>query len=163
MQTTKMTTVRNNLLLFIALIFVFSSILISLNIVFKPFSSPEELYVSGRTLFIKLQEPKDIENVSNSNQKLISLEIEIINAASTELLLSINDKSADFLSVNGFNYKPTNPNELNIKIDRSLWGNFKLSKNQMIKGNLIFKVNDSFIPKTFEWNESDRVVIKFNQ
>ena len=71
MQITKMTNVRNNLLLFIALIFVFSSILISLNIVFKPFNSPEELYVSGRTLFIKLQEPKDIENISNSNQKLI--------------------------------------------------------------------------------------------
>ena len=163
MQITKMATVRNNLLLFTTVIFFFSSILISLNILYKPFSSTDQLYVSGRTLYIKLQQPKDIEKVIITNQKLISLEVEIINAASTELLLSINDKSADFLSVNGFNYKPTNPDELNIKIDRSLWGNFKLSKNQMIKGNLIFKVNDSFIPKTFEWNESDRVVIKFNQ
>tara|TARA_E500000331_G_C17058433_1_gene627112 strand:- start:179 stop:670 length:492 start_codon:yes stop_codon:yes gene_type:complete len=163
MQIINMNMVRNNLLLFIALIFVISSILFSLNIIYKPFISSEELYVSGRTLFIKLQEPQDIENISNSDQKLISLEIEIINAASTELLLSINDKSADFLSTNGFNYEPTNPDDLNIEIDKSLWGNFKLSKNQMIKGNLIFKVKNSFTPKTFEWNESDRVVIKFSQ
>ena len=111
MQITKMATVRNNLLLFTAVIFVFSSILISLNILYKPFNSTDQLYVSGRTLYIKLQQPKDIEKVIITNQKLISLEVEIINAASTELLLSINDKSADFLSVNGFNYKPTNPDE----------------------------------------------------
>ena len=82
-----MSLIRNNLLLFIALIFVILSTLISLNIIYKPFSSTEELYVSGRTLFVKLQEPQDIQNIDNSNQKLISLRVEIINAASTELLL----------------------------------------------------------------------------
>ena len=163
MQITKMATVRNNLLLFTAVIFVFSSILISLNILYKPFNSTDQLYVSGRTLYIKLQQPKDIEKAIITNQKLISLEVEIINAASTELLLSINDKSADFLSVNGFNYKPIDPEELNLKIDKPLWGNFKLSKNKKIKGNLIFKVKNSFKPKTFEWNESDRIIINFSQ
>ena len=75
MQITKMATVRNNLLLFTAVIFVFSSILISLNILYKPFSSTDQLYVSGRTLYIKLQQPKDIEKVIITNQKLISLEV----------------------------------------------------------------------------------------
>ena len=102
MQVIKMSLIRNNLLIFIALIFVILSTLISLNIIYKPFNSTEELYVSGRTLYVKLQEPQDIKNIANSNQKLISLKVEIINAASTELLLSINEKSADFLSLNGF-------------------------------------------------------------
>ena len=163
MQVIKMSLVRNNLLLFITLVFVISSILISLNIIYKPFNSSEDLYVSGRTLFIKLQEPEDIQNITNSNQKIISLKVEIINAASTELLLSINEKSAEFLSLNGFSYDPLNPQEIDYEIEDPLWGNFKLNKNQMVKGNLIFKVNNSFIPKTFEWIGSDRVVINFNQ
>tara|TARA_S200000501_G_scaffold60281_1_gene50714 strand:+ start:1412 stop:1903 length:492 start_codon:yes stop_codon:yes gene_type:complete len=163
MQAIKMSLVRNYLLLFIALIFVISSTLISLNIIYKPFNSAEELYVSGRTLFIKLQEPRNIQNIANSNQKIISLKIEIINAASTELLLSINEKSADFLSVNGYSYDPLNPKEVDLKIDDPLWGNFKLNKNQMVKGNLIFKVKNSFEPKTFEWIGSDRVIINFSQ
>ena len=104
-----MKLILNNLLLFISLIFVILSTLISLNIIYKPFNSTEELYVSGRTLFVKLQEPKDIQNIASSNQKLISLKVEIINAASNELLLSINEKSADFLSVSGFSYDPLNP------------------------------------------------------
>ena len=162
-QVIEMSLIRNNLLLFIALIFVILSTLISLNIIYKPFSSTEELYVSGRTLFVKLQEPQDIQNIDNSNQKLISLRVEIINAASTELLLSINEKSADFLSLNGFSYDPLNPEEIDINIDELLWGNFKLNKNQMVEGNLVFKVNNSFVPKTFEWIESDRVIINFSQ
>ena len=163
MQVIKMSLIRNNLLLLIALIFVILSTLISLNIIYKPFNSTEDLYVSGRTLFVKLQEPQDIQNISSSNQKLISLKVEIINAASTELLLSINEKSADFLSENGFNYDPLNPEEMDLDVDDLLWGNFKLNKNQMVEGNLVFKVKNSFVPKTFEWIESDRVIINFSQ
>ena len=163
MQVIKMSLIRNNLLLFITLIFVILSTLISLNIIYKPFNSTEDLYVSGRTLFVKLQEPQDIQNISSSNQKLISLKVEIINAASTELLLSINEKSADFLSENGFNYDPLNPEEMDLDVDDLLWGNFKLNKNQMVEGNLVFKVKNSFVPKTFEWIESDRVIINFTQ
>ena len=75
MQVIKMSLIRNNLLLLIALIFVILSTLISLNIIYKPFNSTEDLYVSGRTLFVKLQEPQDIQNIPSSNQKLISLKV----------------------------------------------------------------------------------------
>ena len=158
-----MSLIRINFLLFISLIFVILSTLISLNIIYKPFNSTEDLYVSGRTLFVKLQEPKDIQNIASSNQKLISLKVEIINAASNELLLSINEKSADFLSVSGFSYDPLNPEEMDLNMNDLLWGNFKLNKNQMVEGNLVFKVKNSFVPKTFEWVESDRVIINFSQ
>ena len=158
-----MSLIRNNFLLFISLIFVILSTLISLNIIYKPFNSTEDLYVSGRTLFVKLQEPQDIQNIASSNQKLISLKVEIINAASNELLLSINEKSADFLSVSGFSYDPLNPEEMDLNMNDLLWGNFKLNKNQMVEGNLVFKVKNSFVPKTFEWVESDRVIINFSQ
>ena len=158
-----MSLIRNNFLLFISLIFVILSTLISLNIIYKPFNSTEDLYVSGRTLFVKLQEPQDIQNIASSNQKLISLKVEIINAASNELLLSINEKSADFLSVSGFSYDPLNPEEMDLNMNDLLWGNFKLNKNQMVEGNLVFKVKNSFVPKTFEWIESDRVIINFSQ
>tara|TARA_Y100001935_G_C17146074_1_gene428060 strand:- start:253 stop:729 length:477 start_codon:yes stop_codon:yes gene_type:complete len=158
-----MNYIKNNLLLFIALIFVFASFIVSLNIIFQPFKSSDYLYVAGKTLYIKLDEPTEISKDSGNNERLISINTEIINSASTELLISINEQSVGLLSVNGFTYSPLNPNNINIDINKPLWGSFKLSKNQMIKGNLIFKVKDSFEPKTFEWLESDRVIINFSQ
>ena len=158
-----MNYIKNNLLLFIALIFVFASLLVSLNIIFQPFKSSDYLYVAGKTLYIKLDEPTEITKDSGNNEKLISINTEIINSASTELLISINEQSVGLLSVNGFTYSPINPNSLSLDINKPLWGSFKLSKNQMIKGNLIFKVKGSFEPKTFEWLESDRVIINFSQ
>ena len=158
-----MNYIKNNLLLFIALIFVFASLLVSLNIIFQPFKSSDYLYVAGKTLYIKLDEPTEITKDSGNNEKLISINTEIINSASTELLISINEQSVGLLSVNGFTYSPINPNSLILDINKPLWGSFKLSKNQMIKGNLIFKVKGSFEPKTFEWLESDRVIINFSQ
>ena len=103
--------------------------------------------------------PKDLKFDLMFNISLV----EIINAASNELLLSINEKSADFLSVSGFSYDPLNPEEMDLDVDDLLWGNFKLNKNQMVEGNLVFKVKNSFVPKTFEWIESDRVIINFSQ
>ena len=77
--------------------------------------------------------------------------------------LFINDQSADLLSKDGYTYKPLNPNDINFNIEKPLWGSFKLSRNQMVKGNLFFKVNKTFDPQTFEWKESDRVIINFSQ
>ena len=54
-------------------------------------------------------------------------------------------------------------NDINLNIEKPLWGSFKLSRNQMVKGNLFFKVNKTFDPQTFEWKESDRVIINFSQ
>lgn len=158
-----MNYIKNNLLLITALLFVFISLIVSFNIIFQPLKSTEELYVAGKTLYIKLDKPTEINNNLDNNEKLISINTEIINSASTELLISINEESVDLLSVNGFTYNPLNPDNLNFKISKPLWGVFKLSKNQMIKGNLIFKVKSSFEPKTFEWLESDRVIINFSQ
>ena len=87
----------------------------------------------------------------------------LINAASGEILLLINDKSVDLLSKDGFTYKPLNPSEIDFNIQKPLWGSFNLSRNQMVKGNLFFKVNKTFEPQTFEWKESDRVIINFSQ
>ena len=155
--------IKNNLLLLTSIAFVFASILISISIIFQPFNSSSDLYVSGRTLFIKLNQPEQLQEYSNNSNKIIFINTEVINAASGEILLLINDQSVDLLSKDGFTYKPLNPSEIDFNIQKPLWGSFNLSRNQMIKGNLFFKVNKTFEPQTFEWKESDRVIINFSQ
>ncbi|MEE2621071.1 MAG: hypothetical protein VYD40_04700 [Chloroflexota bacterium] len=155
--------IKNNLLLLTSIVFVFASILISISIIFQPFNSSSDLYVSGRTLFIKLNQPEQLQEYSNNSNKIIFINTEVINAASGEILLLINDQSVDLLSKDGFTYKPLNPSEIDFNIQKPLWGSFNLSRNQMVKGNLFFKVNKTFEPQTFEWKESDRVIINFSQ
>ncbi len=155
--------IKNNLLLLTSIAFVFASILISISIIFQPFNSSSDLYVSGRTLFIKLNQPEQLQEYSNNSNKIIFITTEVINAASGEILLLINDQSVDLLSKDGFTYKPLNPSEIDFNIQKPLWGSFNLSRNQMVKGNLFFKVNKTFEPQTFEWKESDRVIINFSQ
>ena len=155
--------IKNNLLLLTSIAFVFASILISISIIFQPFNSSSDLYVSGRTLFIKLNQPEQLQEYSNNSNKIIFITTEVINAASGEILLLINDQSVDLLSKDGFTYKPLNPSEIDFNIQKPLWGSFNLSRNQMVKGNLFFKVNKTFDPQTFEWKESDRVIINFSQ
>ena len=155
--------IKNNLLLLTSIAFVFASILISISIIFQPFNSSSDLYVSGRTLFIKLNQPEQLQEYSNNSNKIISISTEVINAASGEILLLINDQSVDLLSKDGYTYKPLNPSEIDFNIQKPLWGSFNLSRNQMVKGNLFFKVNKTFEPQTFEWKESDRVIINFSQ
>tara|TARA_B100000941_G_scaffold105229_1_gene73592 strand:- start:1391 stop:1867 length:477 start_codon:yes stop_codon:yes gene_type:complete len=158
-----MKLIKNNFLLLTAIIFVIISVFISINIIYQPFNSSSNLYVSGRTLFIKLSKPEQLQDPSSDSSKIIFINTEVINAASGEILLLIDDQSADLLSKDGFTYKPLNPNELDLNIEKPLWGSFKLSRNQMVKGNLFFKVNKTFDPLTFEWKESDRVIINFSQ
>jgi len=155
--------IKNNLLLLTSIAFVFASILISISIIFQPFNSSSDLYVSGRTLFIKLNQPEQLQEYSNNSNKIIFINTEVINAASGEILLLINDQSVDLLSKDGYTYKPLNPSEIDFNIQKPLWGSFNLSRNQMVKGNLFFKVNKTFEPQTFEWKESDRVIINFSQ
>ena len=155
--------IKNNLLLLTSIIFVLASVLISISIILQPFNSSSDLYVSGRTLFIKLNQPEQLQEYSNNSNKIIFINTEVINAASGEILLLINDQSVDLLSKDGYTYKPLNPNEINFNIQKPLWGSFNLSRNQMVKGNLFFKVNKTFEPQTFEWKESDRVIINFSQ
>ena len=155
--------IKNNLLLLTSIAFVFASLLISISIIFQPFNSSSDLYVSGRTLFIKLNQPEQLQEYSNNSNKIISISTEVINAASGEILLLINDQSVDLLSKDGYTYKPLNPSEIDFNIQKPLWGSFNLSRNQMVKGNLFFKVNKTFEPQTFEWKESDRVIINFSQ
>ena len=158
-----MKLIKNNFLLLTSIIFVIISVFISINIIYQPFNSTSNLYVSGRTLFIKLSKPEQLQDPSSDSSKIIFINTEVINAASGEILLLIDDQSADLLSKDGFTYKPLNPNELDLNIEKPLWGSFKLSRNQMVKGNLFFKVNKTFDPLTFEWKESDRVIINFSQ
>tara|TARA_Y100000817_G_scaffold302836_1_gene284180 strand:+ start:15 stop:491 length:477 start_codon:yes stop_codon:yes gene_type:complete len=155
--------IKNNFLLLTSIIFVSASVLISISIIFQPFNSSADLYVSGRTLFIKLNKPEQLQEYSNNSNKIISINTEVINAASGEILLLINDQSVDLLSKDGYTYKPLNPNEIDFNVQKPLWGSFNLLRNQMVKGNLFFKVNKTFVPQTFEWKESDRVIINFSQ
>jgi len=107
--------IKNNLLLLTSIAFVFASILISISIIFQPFNSSSDLYVSGRTLFIKLNQPEQLQEYSNNSNKIIFINTEVINAASGEILLLINDQSVDLLSKDGFTYKPLNPSEIDFK------------------------------------------------
>ena len=172
----------NKLLIVFAIISVLGSMLITFFLLFDPFDKSDSLYVSGRTLYIKAYEPVIVENYkflgsensessikSPEGYKLAILNLEITNAASSDVRIISNEESSEFMSINGFTYKPINPFELssnsqnqNTNLPSPIWGSYTLNIKEKLKGFLIFQVKESFQPKKFEWNASDRVVISFD-
>ena len=177
-----MFSLTNKSLIQIAIISVFSSVLITLFLLFNPFDDYDPLYVSGKTLYIKSYEPLivkeygylDLDNsqkiiIAPEDRSLAILNIEITNAASTEIRIISNEKSSEFMSKDGFTYTPLNPASIskNAKIkDQDLsypiWGSFTLNNLEKAEGFLLFIVKDSFKPNKFSWVSSDRVLISFD-
>ena len=112
-----MVLLSNKSLIRIAIISVLSSVLITLFLLFNPFNDYDPLYVSGKTLYIKSYEPLivkeygylDLDNsqkiiIAPEDRSLAILNIEITNAASTEIRIISNEKSSEFMSKDGFTY-----------------------------------------------------------
>ena len=71
-----MFSLTNKSLIRIAIISVFSSVLITLFLLFNPFNDYDPLYVSGKTLYIKSYEPLIVKeygymDFDNSQKKLL--------------------------------------------------------------------------------------------
>ena len=178
-----MFSLTNKSLIRIAIISVFSSVLITLFLLFNPFDDYDPLYVSGKTLYIKSYEPLivkeygylDFDNLQKKitapeGKSLAILNIEITNAASAEIRIISDENSSEFISTDGFTYKPANPSSVSLDSTKNnkdlaypIWGSFTLNKLERAEVFLLFIVKDSFKPSKFAWNASDRVLISFDE
>ncbi|MEC7880665.1 MAG: hypothetical protein VX590_01545 [Chloroflexota bacterium] len=177
-----MISFSNKSLSLIAIISVLASTLITLLLIFNPFEDYDPLYVSGKTLYIKSYEPlivKDYRYLDLDNsQKILNapegkslaiLNIEITNAASSEIRMISNESSSEFISKDGFTYMPVNPYSISTDTDINgedlsypIWGSFTLNNMERAEGFLLFIVKDTFKPDKFAWIASDRVLITFD-
>ena len=177
-----MNSFSNRSLALIAIISVLSSVVITSLLIFNPFENYDPLYVSGKTLYIKSYEPLIVEEYRylglDNSQKLLSapegkslviLNIEITNAASSEIRMISNENSSEFISKDGFTYMPTDPSSIskdsmsnNKDLPYPIWGSFTLNNMEMTEGFLLFVVKDTFKPDKFAWIASDRVLISFD-
>lgn len=172
--------ISNKILMLIALLAMLISVVITLGIVFDPFENNDPLYVSGKTLFVKIYEPVkydsvdyslvnssgDIYNIKSSeNREIILIDIEITNGASSEIRFNVDEKAADLLSLTGYTYYPVNPSngskitDYNDLYGYPIWGQYILKQNEKLKGFLIFMVDKKISPKRFNWLASDNVLI----
>ena len=151
-------------------------------LIFNPFEDYDPLYVSGRTLYIKSYEPLIVDEYRyldlDNSQKLLSapegkslaiLNIEITNAASSEIRIVSDENSSEFISKDGFTYMPIDPSSIskdNMKNNKDssypIWGSFTLNNMERAEGFLLFIVKDTFKPDKFAWIASDRVLISFD-
>ncbi len=175
-----MEKISNKILLFFALLAIIISTIITIVIVINPFENNDPLYVSGKTLFIKIYEPiiqdstsyslitspNNILNIkSNENEDILLIDIEITNGASSEIRFNVDEKAADLLTENGYTYYPLNPlNGTKISLYNEvygypIWGQYILKQNEKLKGFLIFKVDKNSNPERFNWLASDNVII----
>tara|TARA_B100001029_G_C15055951_1_gene454399 strand:- start:1436 stop:1942 length:507 start_codon:yes stop_codon:yes gene_type:complete len=166
----------------IAIAAVLLSAVVTSLLIFKPFENYDPLYVSGRTLYIKAYDPVitkeyDYQDLDSSPKTLFApegkslaiLNLEVTNAASAEIRIIFNENSSEFISTDGFTYKPTNPFSIsqnttknNEDLTYPIWGPFTLNNLERAEGFLLFIVKDSFKPSKFAWNASDRVLISFD-
>tara|TARA_B100001996_G_C18530215_1_gene542713 strand:+ start:253 stop:786 length:534 start_codon:yes stop_codon:yes gene_type:complete len=177
-----MSSFLNRPLVLITIISVLLSVVITSLLIFNPFEEYDPLYVSGKTLYIKSYEPLIVKEYMyldlDDSQKRLSapegkslaiLNIEITNAASSEIRIISNENSSEFISKDGFTYMPTNPSSISkdsMKNNKDLlypiWGSFTLNNMERAEGFLLFIVKDTFNPDKFAWISSDRVLISFD-
>ena len=177
-----MSSFSNRSLALIAIISVLFSVVITSLLIFNPFEDYDPLYVSGRTLYIKSYEPLIVDEYRyldlDNSQKLLSapegkslaiLNIEITNAASSEIRIVSDENSSEFISKDGFTYMPIDLSSIskdNMKNNKDssypIWGSFTLNNMERAEGFLLFIVKDTFKPDKFAWIASDRVLISFD-
>ena len=178
-----MRSLSNRFLVLIAIASVLLSVIVTSLLIFKPFEDYDPLYVSGRTLYIKAYDPVitkeydylDLDNSQKTlfapeGKSLVLLNLEVTNAASAEIRIISDENSSEFISTDGFTYKPANPSSVSLGSTKNnkdlaypIWGSFTLNNLERAEGFLLFIVKDSFKPSKFAWNASDRVLISFDE
>ena len=168
---------------------ILAVVLISLMTVFKN-EGGDPLYVAGRTLWIRSEEPvsqKIISYVGNDvngvaynwemtpldeeNNELVFVKVTLINQVSGSVNLVLDENAATLLDGDRTNYKPINAiarattangsENFNVPGFVPLWGTLVLNTGQQVAGMLVFELPRGSSFEELRWNASDSAVIRF--
>jgi len=168
---------------------VLAVVLISLMTVFKP-ESGDPLYVAGRTLWIRAEQPKAqpvilyagadtsgtirtwaMEPENKTDNELVYVEVTLINQTSGAVNLVIDDNAAKLLDGDRTSYTPVNTIEraftaeniprYNIPGFVPMWGSLKLNRGEQVTGMLVFELPQGSSFDELRWRASDSAIIRF--
>tara|TARA_B100002052_G_scaffold292534_1_gene314262 strand:- start:9 stop:872 length:864 start_codon:yes stop_codon:yes gene_type:complete len=149
----------------------------------------DNLYLAGRSLWVKSDEPVNQEfityigNDENGNEQywaispinqennLIFVKLSLINYGSGTVKIVIDDNASTLYDDKSIQYKPINPIERTYASERSdtylvdgfipLWGSIQLDPQEQVTGMLIFEVPESSIADQLKWDAGDLIMFTY--
>jgi hypothetical protein len=171
-----------------------ASVLIAvLAISFMTFLKPDSgdpLYVAGRTLWIRAEEPQgqnfivykgsDLEGniynwamkpVDEENNELVYVEITLINQTSGTVSLVIDESAAKLLDGDRKSFSPVNTitmaytahvgDNFNVPGFIPMWGSMTLNEGEQVTGMLVFEMPQDGSFTELRWEASDSATIRY--
>ncbi len=168
---------------------VLAVVLVSLMTVFKS-EGGDPLYVAGRTLWIRAEEPKqqlyitytgaDLNGTvynwamkpdDEDNNELVYIKITLINQTSGTVNLVIDEAAATLLDGNRTSYKPIdtisraytaeNAPKYSVPGFVPMWGSVKLNSGEQVVGMLVFELPSGSSYSELRWAAADSAVIRY--
>ena len=152
---------------------------------FEPFEGGPELYVSGRTLYLRSELPKVQRHVeydapistgevvrwaispTGDGTDLVIVEVTLINATSGAVQMVVDRDAAELRIVDSVGVKPVNLLERSYSVEvdpssrwhipdfRAMWGSYTLNRNEQLSGHLVFEVPAGSEFSEFRWAAGD--------
>ncbi len=149
----------------------------------------DNLYLAGRSLWVKSDEPVNQEfityigNDENGNEQywaispinqennLLFVKLSLINYGSGTVKIVIDDNASTLYDDKSIQYKPINPIERTYASERSdtylvdgfipLWGPIQLDPQEQVTGMLIFEIPESSIAEQLKWDAGDLIMFTY--
>jgi hypothetical protein len=168
---------------------VLAVVLISLMTVFKS-EGGDPLYVAGRTLWIRAEEPKQQQFITYTgadvtgtiynwamkpedevNNELVYVKVTLINQTSGTVNMVIDEDSAILLDGDRTSYEPINTitraytaesaPKYNVPGFVPMWGSMKLNADEQVVGMMVFELPRGSSFSELRWTASDSASIKY--
>ena len=168
---------------------ILAVILISMMTVFKS-EGGDPLYVAGRTLWIRAEEPKQqqfityqgldgagtlynwaMKPVDEVNNELVYVEVTLINQTSGTVNLVVDEGAATLLDGNKTDYAPVDTIETAYSAESApkynvpgfipLWGTVKLDSGQQVTGMMVFELPRGSTFSELRWRALDSASIRY--
>jgi hypothetical protein len=174
---------------FTAFSVILAVVLVSMWTVFKS-DGTDSLYVAGRTLWIRSEEPKtqqlivyqgadtngDIHNwgmkpEDEVNNELVYVKVTLYNQSSGSVSLVIDEQAAGLLDGDRNVYDPINTvartyqtelaPQFNVPEFIPMWGTVKLNTAEQVSGMLVFELPKGSSVSELRWDASDSAIIRY--
>ena len=174
---------------FTAFSVVLAVVMISLMTVFKS-EGGDPLYVAGRTLWIRAEEPKQQQYITytgadvngtvynwamkpldEANNELTYVKVTLINQTSGTVNLVVDESAATLLDGDRASYEPLNTidsaytaesaPQYNVPGFIPLWGTVKLNGGEQVSGMMVFEMPRGSSFTELRWTASDSASIKY--
>ena len=152
---------------------------------FEPFEGGPELYVSGRTLYLRSELPKVQRHIeydapistgevvrwaispTGDGTDLVVVEVTLINATSGAVQMVVDRDAAELRIADSVGVKPVNLLERSYSVEvdpssrwyipdfRAMWGSYTLNRNEQLSGHMVFEAPTGSEFSEFRWAAGD--------